>query len=59
MKTRKGTKMEKTVEMLKWGKGYYVMTRIGGQFATREFVKNKTTATAKVKEFKKLGYEQI
>ena len=51
--------MEKTVEMLKWGKGYYVMTRINGQFATRDFIKNKTTATAKVKELKKLGYEEV
>ena len=59
--------MEKTVEMLKWGKGYYVMTRIDGRpkaqaFANvlaSEFIKTKTAATAMVKELKKQGYTVV
>ena len=51
--------MEKTVEMLKFGKGYYVMAREGGHAVSREFVKTKTAATEKVKALKKLGYEVI
>lgn len=46
----------KTVEMLKWGKGYYVMTRYMGHAVNREWFKTKTLATAKVKELKKAGY---
>lgn len=46
----------KTVEMIKWGKGYYVMTRYMGQAVAREFLKTKAMATARVKELKKEGY---
>ena len=46
----------KTVEMIKWGKGYYVMTRCYGQAMTREFLKTKTAANARVKDLKKEGY---
>ena len=46
----------KTVEMIKWGKGYYVMTRYMGQALAREFIKTKTAAAARVKELKKAGY---
>ena len=52
---RKVRKM-KTVEMIKFGKGYYVMTRIYGQAASREFIKTKTAAAARVKELKRAGY---
>ena len=46
----------KTVEMLKWGKGYYVMTRYMGRAINREWYKMKTAAGARVKELKKDGY---
>ena len=46
----------KTVEMIKWGKGYYVMTRYMGRAMAREFIKTKTAANARVKELKKEGY---
>lgn len=46
----------KTVEMLKWGKGYYVMTREHDHAKGREFFKTKTAAVARVKELKKEGY---
>lgn len=46
----------KTVEMIVFGKGYYVMTRANGHAEGREFIKTKTAATARVKELKKKGY---
>jgi hypothetical protein len=46
----------KTVEMIKFGKGYYVMTRIYGQAQAREWYKTKTLAGARVKALKKEGY---
>ena len=46
----------KTVEMIKWGKGYYVMTRQHGKAVDRFWCKTKTVAGAKVKELKKAGY---
>ena len=49
----------KTVEMLKFGKGYYVTTRLYGQAKTREFFKTKTAATARVRSLKKEGYEDV
>jgi hypothetical protein len=49
----------KTVEMLKWGKGYYVMTRANERAQGREFFKTKTLANARVKELKKEGYTVV
>lgn len=46
----------KTVEMLKWGKGYYVTCRKFGKTVSREYIKTKTAATARVKALKKEGY---
>lgn len=46
----------KTVEMIKWGKGYYVTRRQYGREIGREFIKTKTAATARVKAWKKEGY---
>lgn len=46
----------KTVEMIKFGKGYYVMTRYMGQAQAREWYKTKTLAGARVKALKKEGY---
>ena len=46
----------KTVEMLKFGKGYYVMTRYQGHAMAREWFKTKTAAGARVKALKKDGY---
>ena len=46
----------KTYETLKWGKGYYVMTRAYGRAEGREWFKTKTAVNAKVKELKAKGY---
>ena len=46
----------KTVEMIKFGKGYYVMTRAHGRAEGREFFKTKGSASLRVKELKKAGY---
>ena len=48
----------KTVELLKWGKGYYVMTRIHEHARDRFWFKTKTAATAKMKELKKEGFTE-
>ena len=47
----------KTAEMLKFGKGFYVMTRENGRAMAREWFKTKTAANARMKELKKEGYE--
>lgn len=46
----------KTYETLKWGKGYYIMTRANGHAEGREFVKTKTAVNQRVKELKAKGY---
>ena len=46
----------KTYETLKWGKGYYIMTRNHGHAEGREWVKTKTAMNERVKELKKAGY---
>lgn len=46
----------KTYETLKWGKGYYIMTRMCGMAQGREWVKTKTEMNAKVKALKAQGY---
>lgn len=48
----------KTVQMIKWGKGYYV-TKRNGCNADREWVRTKAEATKKVATAKKEGYEVI
>lgn len=53
---RKERTIMKTVEMIKWGKGYYVTTRFQGRAIVREFIKTKTDALTRVKELKKEGY---
>jgi hypothetical protein len=47
----------KTAEMMKFGKGFYVMTRLYGRAMSREWFKTKTAANARIKELKKEGYE--
>lgn len=42
----------KTVEIIKWNKGYYVTKRIGCN-VTREFVKTKKAATDLKKKWEK------
>lgn len=49
--------MIKTLEMLKFYKGYYVTARVNGRAMTHEYFKTKTLAMARVKELKKEGYE--
>lgn len=51
--------MEKTVQMIKWGKGYYVMARMFEKPVAREWVKTKTAALDLVKKYKKEGYEVV
>ena len=51
--------MEKTVQMIKWGKGYYIMARMFEKPVAREWAKTKTAALALVKKYKMEGYEQI
>lgn len=46
----------KTVEMIKFGKGFYVMTRENGRAMARQWFKNKTQANARVKDLKHEGY---
>lgn len=48
----------KTYETLKWGKGYYIMTRVNGMAQNREWVKTKTALNDRVKELKKAGYAE-
>jgi len=49
----------KTVEMIKFGKGFYVMTRVFDRAEARQWFKTKTAATARVKELKKAGYTEV
>jgi biotin operon repressor len=56
-KGKEGKKMIKTLEMLKFNKGYYVTARVNGRAMTHEYFKTKTLAMARVKELKKEGYE--
>ena len=49
----------KTVEMIKFGKGFYVMTRVFDRAEGREWFKTKTAANARVKELKQKGYTQV
>ena len=48
----------KTYETLKWGKGYYIMTRTHGHAEGREFFKTKTAMSARIKELKAKGYAE-
>lgn len=49
---QRGRKNMKTVEMMKWNKGYYVTVRIGCN-ARREWVKTKKAAEALMKKWQK------
>lgn len=46
----------KTYETLKWGKGYYIMTRTNGHAEGREWVKTKAEMGARVKALRARGY---
>lgn len=46
----------KTYEMIKWYKGYIVMTQCGVNNSNRFYFKTKTAALTKVKELKLAGY---
>jgi len=46
----------KTMELLKFNKVYYIMTRYNGRAQNRECFKKKTEATARMKELKREGY---
>ena len=49
----------KTYETLKWGKGYYVLTRVNGHAEGREWYGTKTEMNSKVRELKKAGYTEV
>lgn len=46
----------KTYEAIKWGKGYYVMTRNHGRAESREWVKTKSAVNIIIKALKAKGY---
>lgn len=46
----------KTIDLVKFGKGYYVSTRISGRMMTHEFFKTKKDTEDRVKALKKQGY---
>ena len=46
----------KTYEMIKWYKGFIVMTQCGVNNSSRFYFKTKTAANAKVKELTAQGY---
>lgn len=46
----------KTYEMIKWYKGFIVMTRRGVNNSERFYFKTKTAANAKIKALKAEGY---
>ena len=46
----------KTYEIIKWYKGFMVMTNCGVNNSNRFYFKTKTAVTAKEKELKRAGY---
>lgn len=50
--------MEKTVEKLQFGKGWYIMTRENGHAVTREYFKRKGEADTRYKTLRKMGYAE-
>lgn len=46
----------KTMDIVKFSKGYYLTTRYGGQAQAREFFKNEDDLKARQKMLKSLGY---
>lgn len=46
----------KTITVIKFGKGYYVSTRLSGRMVGHEFYKTKKDAEGRIKELKKEGY---
>lgn len=46
----------KTISIVKFGKGYYVSTRLSGRMMSHEFFKTKKETTDRVKVLKKDGY---
>jgi len=48
----------KTYEVLKWGKGFYIMTRANGRAEGREWLKTKTAVNERIKSLKKAGYAE-
>lgn len=46
----------KTISIVKFGKGYYVSTRLSGRMMEHEYFKTKKDAEEKIKKLKKDGY---
>lgn len=46
----------KTYDTIKWGKGYYLMTRIYGMAQGREYFKTLSAMNARIKVLKAEGY---
>lgn len=46
----------KTYESIKWGKGYYLMTREHGMAKDRVWIKTKTELNDRIKFLKRQGY---
>lgn len=49
----------KTISIVKFGKGYYVSTRLSGRMVNNEYCKTKKDLDAKVKMLKAQGYQEV
>ena len=48
----------KTYNVIKFGKGAYIDTRIGGRMVNRTYYKTQIAVKAKIKELRAEGYEE-
>ena len=46
----------KTINIVKFGKGYYISTRLSGRMVGHEFCKTKKATEERIAAFKKEGY---
>lgn len=46
----------KTISIVKFGKGYYVSTRLSGRMVGHEFYKTKKETEERIKALRKEGY---
>lgn len=48
----------KTYNVVKFGKGAYIDTRVGGRMIDRAYYKTQVAVKAKIKELRAEGYEE-
>lgn len=46
----------KTISVVRFGKGYYISTRLSGRMMSHEYYKTKKETEEKIKALKKEGY---